>query len=104
MVHGLDLYQHCSHHHHFDGLDYIWSELVLVHNVTTLNILLPRSCLGWFSLVLDVITAGVKYKYCGHGGNNTEDGGSKPKSSLFIPRTIALFSCEEAALEGQMLL
>ncbi len=41
-----------------------WSRFPLVQNLTTLNILLGSSlCLGWLSLVLDVITAAVKNHY-----------------------------------------
>ena len=41
-----------------------WSELPLVQNLFTLNILLVFTlCLGWLSLVLDVITAAVKNYY-----------------------------------------
>jgi len=56
--------------------DFYWSELALVQHITTLNILLISTiCLGWGSMVLDVITAAVKYKFCGHRDNNTEDQG-----------------------------
>ena len=42
----------------------IWSELPLVQDLSTLNTLLISTiCLGWGSLVLDVITAGVKHCY-----------------------------------------
>ena len=50
-----------------------WSELPLVQDLTTLNILLISTiCLGWLSLVLDVITAAVKNHYRSRD-NNTED-------------------------------
>ena len=40
----------------------VWSELALVQELSTLNALLVSTlCLGWGSLVLDVITAGVKH-------------------------------------------
>ena len=43
-----------------------WTHLPLVQDLTTLNILLVSTiCLGWFSLVMDVITATVKYFCCG---------------------------------------
>ena len=49
-----------------------WSELPLAQDLTTLNILLVSTlCLGWGSLVLDVITAAVKYHY--RSRSNTED-------------------------------
>ena len=41
-----------------------WTDLPLVQDLTTLNILLVSTiCLGWLSLVLDVITAAVKNHY-----------------------------------------
>ena len=41
-----------------------WAELALVKNLSTLNTLLISTlCLGWGSLVLDVITASVKHHY-----------------------------------------
>ena len=41
-----------------------WSELPLVQDLFTLRILLVSTlCLGWGSLVLDVITAAVRYHY-----------------------------------------
>ena len=41
-----------------------WSELPLAQDLATLNILLVSTlCLGWLSLVLDVITAAVKNYY-----------------------------------------
>ena len=41
-----------------------WSELPLAQDLFTLNILLVSTlCLGWGSLVLDVITATVKNYY-----------------------------------------
>ena len=41
-----------------------WSELALVQDLSTLNtLLISILCLGWGSLVLDVITAGVKHLY-----------------------------------------
>ena len=41
-----------------------WTHLPLVQDLTTLNILLISTiCLGWLSLVLDVITAAVRYHY-----------------------------------------
>ena len=40
-----------------------WSKLHLVKNVTTMNILLISTlCLGWVSLVLDVIIAAIKFR------------------------------------------
>ena len=55
-----------------DGKQLVWSELPLVHDLFTLNILLISTiCLGWGSLVLDVITAAVKNHY--RSRNNTED-------------------------------
>ena len=50
----------------------VWSELALVQDLSTLNALLISTlCLGWGSLVLDVITASKKFHY---GSNdNTED-------------------------------
>ena len=49
-----------------------WAELALVKSLSTLNTLLISTlCLGWGSLVLDVITASAKFHY---GSNdNTED-------------------------------
>ena len=50
----------------------VWSELPLVQDLSTLNtLLISIICLGWGSLVLDVITAGVKY-YC-RARNNKEE-------------------------------
>ena len=44
--------------------DFYWSELALVQDITILNILLVSTiCLGWLSLLLDVITAAVRYYY-----------------------------------------
>ena len=41
-----------------------WSGLALVQDLSTLNALLISTlCLGWGSLVVDVITAGVKHHY-----------------------------------------
>ena len=41
-----------------------WTNLPLVQDLTTLNILLVSTiCLGWLSLLLDVITAAVRYYY-----------------------------------------
>ena len=52
----------------------VWSELPLVQDITTLNILLSVTiCLGWLSLVMDIITAAVKFYCCGSSGANTED-------------------------------
>ena len=52
---------------------YDWSELALVQDLFTLNILLVSTiALGWLSLVLDVITAAVK-NWCRSRNNNTED-------------------------------
>ena len=43
-------------------VDVVWSELALVQDLSTLNtLLITILCLGWASLVLDVITAGVKH-------------------------------------------
>ena len=50
-----------------------WSKLALVQDLSTLNILLVSTlCLGWLSLVLDVITAAVKNHYKDKN-RNTED-------------------------------
>ena len=50
-----------------------WSELPLVQDLFTLNILLVSTlCLGWLSLVLDVITAAVKNYYRSRD-SDTED-------------------------------
>ena len=55
----------------FHGLEIKWSNLPLAQNHTTLNILLISTiCLGWGSLVLDVITAAVKF--CNRSRDNTE--------------------------------
>ena len=49
-----------------------WSDLPLALDLSTLNILLISTlCLGWGSLVLDVITAAVKNHY--RSRDNTED-------------------------------
>ena len=57
-----------------DADDYInWSELPLAQDLYTLNILLVSTlCLGWGSLVLDVIIATVK-KCCRSRDRNSED-------------------------------
>ena len=49
---------------HTTSLFPVWSDLPLVQDLSTLNILLITTlCLCWGSLVLDVITAGVKHHY-----------------------------------------
>ena len=51
-----------------------WSELPLVQDLSTLNILLVSTlCLGWLALVLDVITAAAKYRCCRPSDNNKKD-------------------------------
>ena len=48
---------------HYDGETFYWSDLALVQDLSTLNTLLPVTiCLGWLSLVLDVIAAAVQHK------------------------------------------
>ena len=50
-----------------------WSELPLAQDLFTLRILLVSTlCLGWGSLVLDVITAAVK-NHCRSRNRDTED-------------------------------
>ena len=50
-----------------------WSDLALVQDLTTLNILLVSTiCLGWGALLLDVITAAVK-NYYRSKDSDTED-------------------------------
>ena len=57
-----------------DELGVTWSDLALVRDLSTLNILLVSTiCLGWLSLVLDVILAAVKHHWCGPGDNTEED-------------------------------
>ena len=54
----------------WDGRSLLWEELTLVKELSTLNTLLISTlCLGWGSLVLDVITAGVRHHY----RDNTEE-------------------------------
>ena len=49
-----------------DGV--VWSEIALVQNLTKLTILLGITiCLGWGSLVLDVIIASVKFFFKRYG-------------------------------------
>ena len=59
-------------------VDVVWSELALVQDLTTLNLLLVSTlCLGWGSLVLDVITAAAKYCCCRPRDNNKKDQDNK---------------------------
>ena len=56
-----------------DSAFWFWSDLPLVQDLDTLNILLNSvMCLGWASLVLDVVTAAVKYYYRSRD-SDTED-------------------------------
>ena len=51
-----------------------WSNLVLVQELSSLNTLLVSTlCLGWLSLVLDVITAAVKYRHCKYSDKRMKD-------------------------------
>ena len=51
-----------------------WSNLVLVQELSTLNTLLVSTlCLGWLFLVLDVITASIKYRNCKHSDKRMKD-------------------------------
>ena len=51
-----------------------WSNLVLVQELSTLNTLLVSTlCLGWLSLVLDVLTAAVKYRHCKYSDKRMKD-------------------------------
>ena len=57
----------------------------LVQHAFTLNILLITTlCLGWVSLLLDVITASVKFFSCGPTDNNTENEHSFWDGAIFI--------------------
>ena len=63
----------------------IGSADALVQQPMTLNILLISTlCLGWVSLLLDVITASVKYCWCGPSDNNTENEPSFWDGAVFL--------------------
>ena len=61
----------------FSGNDVVWSWLLLVQNLSMLNILLITTiCLGWIPLVLDVIFAMFKYwRSKNEEDQNNEDNG-----------------------------
>ena len=57
----------------YDISSWPWSELALVKDHTMLNIIIITTiCLGWMSLLLDVIISSIK-NHCRHNNNNSED-------------------------------
>ena len=60
--------------HFIRTIGFTWPELALVQDYTMLNIIMITTiCLGWMSLLLDVIIASIKKHYGGHNNDNSED-------------------------------
>ena len=80
-----DIIKNIDNDNSFWREEYPADDLVLVQQPFTLNILLISTlCLGWVSLLLDVVTASVKYSCCGPSDNNKEDQPSFWDGAIFL--------------------